>query len=778
MNRGTRPAAAAALMALLACSGPAARAQEPSFTASDLARKIQLFAEPGVAFRYNQGMGPYGPPTLTLFDRPRAFYPGQKVRLAIRLPRDARLAAPLEVRAAMALHDLDGVKLQDAGEAALRAEGQQVTGVLDWTVPEVREGAYFLAARFRDAEGKPLVTRSQVVFVAPDYPRLLAEAGELRIEAGSLPPLLREVSVPSTQMLLEDAEMRFSDFGRAPRDWEYVRRQLLTAREYALRLAEGFDPFENRTGLLVKAYRSEADDTLQPYALHVPRAYDAGRAWPLVVMLHGASSNHLLARRRVFGLGNRPGESDYEAIRNEDVAFPELDFIVLAPYGRGEAAGYNGLAEQDVLRAMADVSRAYNVDPDRVYLTGLSMGGGGTWHLGLRYPDRFAAIAPVCALSDLTLMPFARDLAGDDRALVELTAPSAIAENARNQQVFVFHGDEDPAVSVEQSRRMVARFRELGWLGSSVHYFEQPGVNHLAWDFAYRDASLFARLAKLRRNPSPDHVTYSTHSPRYHQAYWLRIDRIDRGFRLARIEGMRGAGGFEIRTFNLSAFTLLLDRARVPAGRPLEVRVDGRRAWRGTARAASLGFARDRSGRWREKPWSGPAVGPPDHAEAGFGGATIVERDAHVYVYGTGGDEETNLALRQAAERLADWGPNVRARFAVLADADVMPETMASRNLVLLGGAAVNRVVARVADRLPIREGAFRLVHPNPLAAGRYLHVYGARSAAELAWMLPPVGTFPPVVAPDCVVFGPDGKPAFRGYFKDDWRLGAAAPAR
>jgi outer membrane protein assembly factor BamB len=105
-----------------------------------------------------------------------------------------------------------------------------------------------------------------------------------------------------------------------------------------------------------------------------------------VVSLHGATSNHLLNRRRVFGLGNRPGESDYEAIRNEDIVFPEVGFLVLAPYGRGEVAGYNGLAERDVLRALADVKRAYNVDEDRVYclasagqLNCLSLDGKAKW---------------------------------------------------------------------------------------------------------------------------------------------------------------------------------------------------------------------------------------------------------------------------------------------------------------------------------------------------------------------------------------------------------------
>ena len=72
-----------------------------------------------------------------------------------------------------------------------------------------------------------------------------------------------------------------------------------------------------------------------------------------------------------------------------------------------------------------------------------------------------------------------------------------------------------------------ARYRELGFFGKNVRYFELPGVNHFAWDFAYRDASLFARLLPIRRNPFPDRVVYSTFSPRFNQAYWVRIDRID-----------------------------------------------------------------------------------------------------------------------------------------------------------------------------------------------------------------------------------------------------------
>ncbi len=780
------PATLAAAIAVLFGGSPLRSAEDAPWGVRDLAQKVQLSAEPGHPFRYNQGTGPYGSPTFNLLERRRAFFPGEKVHISFRLPREAKVDAPLEARAVFALQDLDGVKVQDAGEAALRAATSEVTGSFEWTVPDAKEGSYFLAARFLDADGKALGSRSEIVFVTPEYPRLLEAAQQTRIDVGGMTPLMREVSAPSTMMLIEDAKMRWYDFGRAPRDWEYVKRQLTMAREYAEALAKGEDPYKDRTGLLVKAYRSEADDTLQPYALYVPKTYDPKKAYPLLVSLHGATSNHLLNRRRVFGLGNRPGESDYEAIRNEDVAFPDVDFIVLTPYGRGEVAGYNGLAEQDVLRAMDDVQRAYNVDKDRVYLTGLSMGGGGTWHLGLRYPDRFAAIVPVCAVGDLSLFPFTQRASAADRALFDLTGPTSIAENAANLQVFIFHGDQDPAVDVEHSRRMVARYRELGFFGKNVRYFELPGVNHFAWDFAYRDASLFGRLSAIRRNPFPDRVVYSTFSPRFNQAYWVRIDRLDRGLKLARIEATRRARLFEVKTDNLSAFSLLLGPPLVPRGMPLEVKVNGEAVWRGVPTAATLSFAKGRSGRWVLKPWVGPAVGPPDHAESTFGSVSLAQSSAHVYVYGTAGDAETNGAARKAAEAFADWGPNVRARFAVVADTEVTPALMASRNLVLVGNAAVNRVVASLSEKLPVRQDAestfaagrrvagpdasFRLHYPNPSASGRYVLVYGAGSAAGFKRFLPvPGGRRPPSPYADYLVFGEDGQSVLEGYFKDDW---------
>jgi dienelactone hydrolase len=776
-----------ALLAAFALPTLATPADEPKpLDAKAFAQRVEVTATPVHPFRYNQPI-PTPNQTKPLLTRRRAFYPGESVTLAFRVPEGQTLAAPVRARIALALHDLEGAELRRFGETPLSASAAGVEGTLTWTVPDVAEGQYLLAARFSGGDGQALATRSNVVLVTPQYPRLLEAAqaalARARQRATSADALVREVSLPSTEMLVEDAEMRWSDFGEAPRDWEFVKRQLETARTYAEKLAAGEDPWKGRTGAFTKAYRSEIDGTLQPYGLYVPPTYDPVKAWPMIVGLHGSGSNHLLHRRRIFGFGNESGEGDYDAIR-KDVPLPDVGFIVLTPYGRGESAGYNGVAEGDVLRAMDHVQRAYHVDVDRVHLTGLSMGGGGTWHIGLRYPDRFASISPVCGVADLDIMPWTAGWGDLDKELMSLTGYTLLVENASNQQVFVFHGNEDDAVNVVASRRMMESFDKAGLAGTIAHYFELPGVTHFAWDFAYRDGSLFRRVESIRRDPFPERVVYSTFSPRYNKAYWLRIDRIDRGLTLARIEGTQKAGAFDVRADNLSAFSLLLAPAIAPAGKPIEVKVNGKSVFRGVPKGEVLSFA-GRKGSWkRTDAWRGPAQGPPDHAEAGFRSPTLAAYGPHVYVYGTLGDAGTTAASKAAAERLADWGPSVRARWRVLPDTEVTPDLMATHDLVLVGTNATNGVLAGLVG-LPVHQDAsgtyvngrrvagpgatYRLLYPNPGATRRRVLVYGGGSPAALERFRPPSRQAPPPFSlfADYLVVGEDGKVVLEGYFRD-----------
>jgi poly(3-hydroxybutyrate) depolymerase len=324
--------------------------------------------------------------------------------------------------------------------------------------------------------------------------------------------VLREVTLPSIERLVQDADLRRASVTMPERDRAFVGETLKTARAYADRVAAGGDPYQTATGVMVKAYRADWDGTWQPYALYVPRDYDARKPWPLIVALHGAYSNPLHNLRRVFGLDNRPGETDDEAARNP-LPLPEVPALVVSPDGRGGLMGYDGLGGQDVMRVIADVRRAYNIDPERITLTGLSMGGGGTWSIGLRHPDMFAALAPVCGISDFRRMVAPADAALYDLARLDALSPPAIAANAAHMQVMIFHGADDPTVPVEDSRKMAAQYRALGWLGKNVSYTEYPGVKHDAWIPAYKDAALLRRLAGIRRDPAAARTDLSAPPP-------------------------------------------------------------------------------------------------------------------------------------------------------------------------------------------------------------------------------------------------------------------------
>lgn len=327
--------------------------------------------------------------------------------------------------------------------------------------------------------------------------------------------VVREVTLPSIERLVADADLRRASITKPARDDAFVRDTLATARAYAERVAKGDDPYRAATGELVKAYRAGWDGTLQPYAVYVPRGYDGKKkqvSWPLVVALHGMLSDHKHNLRRVFGLDNRPGETDAEASRNQ-LPLPDVPAFVVSPLGRGELMGYDGLGGEDVMQVIADVRRAYPIDPDRITLTGASMGGGGTWAIGLRHPELFAALAPVCAVADFRRMVNPADAALYDLARLDALSPAAIAENAAHQQVFIFHGDSDPTVPVGDSRQMVARYKALGWLGKNVHYTEYPGVQHPAWVPAYKDAELLRTLAAIKRDPAAPKTALSPPPP-------------------------------------------------------------------------------------------------------------------------------------------------------------------------------------------------------------------------------------------------------------------------
>jgi predicted esterase len=432
--------------------------------------------------------------------------------------------------------------------------------------------------------------------------------------------------------------------------------------------------------------KSTVDGSDQPYGLYMPKDFDPSKKYPLVIMLHGASSNDRLALRRVFGKSNLPGESDAQA-SSYYPQWKDIDYFVATPYCRG-TMGYQGLLEQDVYDVLAEVEKNFPIDPDRVYLTGLSMGGGGSVWIGLTRPDIWAAIAPVCP----AIPPAAHDL----------------VINALNYPVHVFQGGADPTVSPALTRAFVQR---LKYLGAQIEYAEYPGVGHNSWENAYKDEAIFTWFSQFRRNRFPDRVRYVTRNYKYASVWWVRFNAITPGL-LALIDAnFTAPNRLEISTLELDALTLnVRGHPKYDETRPLQVTIDGKLL---TLQPDEPGsdwpyYLSKQNGAWTTASYQAP----PNAKRAGAEGPIYDALSTrHIYVYGTADNPAPDelKKRRDTAQTAANWftgnDPFGHAKtliLRVLADKDVTEVDINSNNLVLFGAAQTNALIQKFSDRLPL----------------------------------------------------------------------------
>jgi dienelactone hydrolase len=508
-------------------------------------------------------------------------------------------------------------------------------------------------------------------------------------------------------------------------------------------------------GPQVLTFRSDFDDSDQPYALYLPPHFDSARRYPLVLSLHMEESNHRLNLRHVFGRGNAGNETEGEASRRFPV-LPEVDFIVACPLARG-SMGYRGIAEKDVYDMLADVRRRFPIDDDRVYLTGISMGGGGALWLGLTRPDLWAAIAPVSPDPP----PGAEDLAG----------------NALDVPIQLFHGEADPLVPAQISRLWQKRFLQLG---VRAEYLEFPGVRHNAWQRAYRNGSIFEWFGRYQRETRPERVRFTTDAYKYASAYWVRLDRFTPGTPASIDARFTAPGRLEVTTKDVDAFTI---RYAGPA--PLAARIDGL-VLRPRGRD-SFSFVRTAKG-WTVQP-KPPA---PAGKRAGLEGP-IAEAVAgrHIYVYGTADDPTPEILARRraTAATAAEWSTargRVQVTLAVKADKDLTAREIAESNLILFGIRQNNLLVARFAREFPMElnpsAADYGLVFVAPVG-NRYVVVNsglpwwtGADAVKRSGWRNVPAPYGVLSSFGDFLLFrGGLGHVVAEGRFDSNWKLQADA---
>ncbi|MFO0948784.1 MAG: GDSL-type esterase/lipase family protein [Planctomycetota bacterium] len=213
------------------------------------------------------------------------------------------------------------------------------------------------------------------------------------------------------------------------------------------------------TGFLEREFKDE--EGTHKYVLFVPSGYTPDKKWPLILFLHGAGERGTDNKAQVAtGLGPavKKRAKDFPFL----VIFPQCGNQKVPPVMGWSPEGDDGKRALEILDA---VEKEYSTDKDRTYLTGLSMGGFGTWAFAAKFPDRWAAIAPVCG-----------------------GGSPDIAAKIKHIPVWAFHGDQDRAVAVVFSRNLVDALKKNG---AEPRYTEYPGVGHNSWDNAYNTDELY-----------------------------------------------------------------------------------------------------------------------------------------------------------------------------------------------------------------------------------------------------------------------------------------------
>jgi predicted peptidase len=207
------------------------------------------------------------------------------------------------------------------------------------------------------------------------------------------------------------------------------------------------------------------------YLLYLPRSYQTTPTtrWPLMLYLHGAGERST----NVFGV---TWHGPPKLVR-QGRDFP---FIIVAPL----CPPKEWWSDTKLLRLLDNVQDEYRVDTNRVYLTGMSMGGSGTWSLGLSHPDRFAAIAPICGSANPASLK---------------KRSSEQIETIKSLPIWVFHGAKDPTVPVAASEKMVAALKEIG--STKVIFTKYPDADHDSWTATYNNGNLYQWLLKHQRKP-------------------------------------------------------------------------------------------------------------------------------------------------------------------------------------------------------------------------------------------------------------------------------------
>ena len=311
-------------------------------------------------------------------------------------------------------------------------------------------------------------------------------------------------------------------------------------------------------GLIVRGYRSNIDDSVQPYGLHIPENLDLTKPVPLLVWLHGR--------------GDKETDLHFIAARQKNKGEFAPDWcITLHPYGRG-TIGFKFAGEIDVLDAIESVKKRYKIDEDRIALAGFSMGGAGAWHIGAHYADKFCVVhagAGFVETAKYNKLTPDKYPAWYEQKLWGWYDVPCYTRNLFNVPVIAYSGENDK--QKQAADLMAEAFKAEG---RELRHIIGPGVEH-----KYEAKAKEQVLAEIKkavekgRDRWPREFHIQTRCPEYGDLYWASIMSMKQQWSEARLHVKVIANNrIEVRTQNVSSF--VIEPPRLPLAEKIELVID------------------------------------------------------------------------------------------------------------------------------------------------------------------------------------------------------------
>lgn len=550
----------------------------------------------------------------------------------------------------------------------------------------------------------------------------------------------------------------------------WSREDLATA-EAALRegharadlLENGCLPWKEKRGPVLRGHRSGIDDSAQLYGLILPADFDPEKTWPLDVVLHGRIRPTGAAMLR-FGRWFQRSSPGVLHRQSGD------DWIELYPLGR-VTNGYRWAGEADVFEAIEAVCREYRIDPARIVLRGFSMGASGTWHIGLRHPDQFAALGPYMGYVDTRFfssgpapnLPRMGRLPWYQEILLPWIDAVSYSENAAHVPIVAAAGENDPGF-----RNHEYMADALAGKGVQLINLVARGTGHVIHPLTYRkQLELLRFYSEDHPAEIPSHLRFVTRSLSHSGSFWIEVLKMGQHYDPAEIEASADPGSIEIHhVTNIEAFAI---RPCAPAGPKPLLHLQNQSfqiEWRDPVHSDDRWIFQKSEATWKGAPsWKEPDPIDTGGKSPGLQGP-IDDAFTRPFLCVRG----TGNAWNPAA---ASWAEAELRRFAenwtrywvgdppIINDVDLTPEDVRFKNLILFGDPGSNRVLASVLADLPLtwtreylemdgrRLSATRhvplMIQPNPMPEGRnnYIvinsgHSFGEADLASVAYLLFP----------------------------------------